>query len=99
MGYWNALMKLFEIDNNVTKIIQAFLGWEENYFSIFVTTFLRVKKEQVLFKNMKQNNIRGVLEKHQVVPVVTINNEAEVDGIITGLMSKGIFCIEANLQY
>ena len=47
---------------------------------------------------MKQNNIRGVLEKHQVVPVVTINNEAEVDGIITGLMSKGIFCIEVTLR-
>jgi 2-dehydro-3-deoxyphosphogluconate aldolase/(4S)-4-hydroxy-2-oxoglutarate aldolase len=57
-----------------------------------------VKKEQVLFKTMKQNNIRGVLEKHQVVPVVTINNEAEIDGIINGLIAKGIYCIEVTLR-
>ena len=47
---------------------------------------------------MKQNNIRGVLEKHQVIPVVTINNEEEVDGIISGLIEKGIFCIEVTLR-
>ncbi len=57
-----------------------------------------MKKEQVLFKTMKQNNIRGVLEKHQVVPVVTINNEAEIDGIINGLIAKGIYCIEVTLR-
>jgi 2-dehydro-3-deoxyphosphogluconate aldolase/(4S)-4-hydroxy-2-oxoglutarate aldolase len=47
---------------------------------------------------MKQNNIRGVLEKHQVIPVVTIHNEEEVDGIINGLIEKGIFCIEVTLR-
>ncbi len=47
---------------------------------------------------MKQNNIREVLEKHQIVPVVTINNEAEIDGIINGLRAKGIFCIEVTLR-
>lgn len=59
---------------------------------------LRVKKEQVLYKNMKQNNIRGILEKHPIIPVVTINNEAEVEGIIKKLQDNGISCIEITLR-
>jgi 2-dehydro-3-deoxyphosphogluconate aldolase/(4S)-4-hydroxy-2-oxoglutarate aldolase len=47
---------------------------------------------------MKQNNIRGVLKKHNVIPVVTINNEEEIDGIISALIEKNIFCIEVTLR-
>ncbi|MEN9997859.1 MAG: 4-Hydroxy-2-oxoglutarate aldolase [Bacteroidota bacterium] len=47
---------------------------------------------------MKQNNIRGVLEKHPIIPVVTINNESEIDGIIKKLQENGISCIEITLR-
>jgi 2-dehydro-3-deoxyphosphogluconate aldolase/(4S)-4-hydroxy-2-oxoglutarate aldolase len=47
---------------------------------------------------MKQNNIKGVLEKHKVIPVVTINNVDEIERIINGLIEKGIFCIEVTLR-
>lgn len=47
---------------------------------------------------MKQNNIRGVLEKHPIIPVVTINNESEIDGIIKKLQDNGISCIEITLR-
>lgn len=47
---------------------------------------------------MKQNNIKRVLEKHKVIPVVTINNVDEIEGIINGLIEKGIFCIEVTLR-
>jgi 2-dehydro-3-deoxyphosphogluconate aldolase/(4S)-4-hydroxy-2-oxoglutarate aldolase len=47
---------------------------------------------------MVQNNIQGVLEKHPIIPVVTIHEEKEVDAIIEGLMAKSIFCIEVTLR-
>ena len=47
---------------------------------------------------MKQNNIRGVLEQHRIIPVVTIQEEGEVDEIILGLIENGIHCIEVTLR-
>ena len=45
-----------------------------------------------------QNNIQGILSKHKIVPVVTINSINEVDGIIEKLQSNGINCIEVTLR-
>ncbi|MEJ6491964.1 MAG: bifunctional 4-hydroxy-2-oxoglutarate aldolase/2-dehydro-3-deoxy-phosphogluconate aldolase [Flavobacteriales bacterium] len=47
---------------------------------------------------MSQNNIVGVLSKHKIVPVVTINRLDEVDGIIQRLQAAGIHCIEVTLR-
>ncbi|MFK8037423.1 MAG: bifunctional 4-hydroxy-2-oxoglutarate aldolase/2-dehydro-3-deoxy-phosphogluconate aldolase [Crocinitomicaceae bacterium] len=47
---------------------------------------------------MNQNNIDSVLSAHPLIPVVTINNANEIDGIISTLLSKGIKCIEVTLR-
>jgi 2-dehydro-3-deoxyphosphogluconate aldolase/(4S)-4-hydroxy-2-oxoglutarate aldolase len=47
---------------------------------------------------MNQNNIRAVLAKHPIIPVVTIHNESEIDGIIKSLLLKNIHCIEVTLR-
>lgn len=45
-----------------------------------------------------QNNIQRVLEKNNLIPVVTINDLEEIDSIIQSLIKKGIFCIEVTLR-
>lgn len=45
-----------------------------------------------------QNNIQRVLEKNNLIPVVTINDLKEIDSIIQTLIKKGIFCIEVTLR-
>jgi 2-dehydro-3-deoxyphosphogluconate aldolase / (4S)-4-hydroxy-2-oxoglutarate aldolase len=60
-----------------------------------------VKKGQAFynkFKNMKQNNIRGILGKHQVIPVVTFNEQSEIEPTLTKLKAHGISCIEITLR-
>lgn len=47
---------------------------------------------------MKQNNIEGILNDHPLIPVVTINSEAEIDPIINTLKEMNIFCIEVTLR-
>ncbi|MFK8046592.1 MAG: bifunctional 4-hydroxy-2-oxoglutarate aldolase/2-dehydro-3-deoxy-phosphogluconate aldolase [Crocinitomicaceae bacterium] len=47
---------------------------------------------------MTVNNIEAVLNEHPLVPVVTINNANEIDGIISKLKSKNIHCIEVTLR-
>jgi 2-dehydro-3-deoxyphosphogluconate aldolase/(4S)-4-hydroxy-2-oxoglutarate aldolase len=47
---------------------------------------------------MTQNNIREVLSKHPVIPVVTLNNAAEVDEVASKLISQNIFCAEVTLR-
>ena len=47
---------------------------------------------------MNQNNIAEVLSNHPVIPVVTINNEAEIPAIVATLKANNIFCIEITLR-
>lgn len=47
---------------------------------------------------MSQNNIRTVLEKHPLIPVVTFNSLEEVSPLIEGLLGKNINCIEITLR-
>lgn len=46
----------------------------------------------------KQNNIRGILAQHPIIPVVTFNDVLEIDPMIEKLLSKGIHCIEITLR-
>ncbi len=58
-----------------------------------------MKKVPVFYKlEMTQNNIKAVLSKHRIVPVVTIQSLNEVDEIISKLQSQGIHCIEVTLR-
>lgn len=50
------------------------------------------------WKQMKQNNIRGILEKHPVIPVITFQNLDEVIPQINRLRDRGVFCIEITLR-
>ena len=47
---------------------------------------------------MIQNNIREILEKNPVVPVVTFNSLDEVEPVMNKLKSQGINCIEITLR-
>ncbi len=47
---------------------------------------------------MIQNNIAAVLAQHSVVPVVTINAEHEIEGIVATLKANNIRCIEITLR-
>jgi 2-dehydro-3-deoxyphosphogluconate aldolase/(4S)-4-hydroxy-2-oxoglutarate aldolase len=47
---------------------------------------------------MVQNNILGILEEHQLIPVVTIYELNEIDGIIKSLLKKEIHVIEVTLR-
>lgn len=47
---------------------------------------------------MKQNNIRGVLSQHKVIPVVTFHEEMEIEPTLFKLKSEGISCIEITLR-
>jgi 2-dehydro-3-deoxyphosphogluconate aldolase/(4S)-4-hydroxy-2-oxoglutarate aldolase len=47
---------------------------------------------------MNQNNIAEVLSKHPVIPVVTINSEAEIPAIVATLKANKIYCIEITLR-
>jgi 2-dehydro-3-deoxyphosphogluconate aldolase/(4S)-4-hydroxy-2-oxoglutarate aldolase len=45
-----------------------------------------------------QNNIEEILQANAIIPVVTIQNEGEIDVIYQTLSSKGIHCIEITLR-
>jgi 2-dehydro-3-deoxyphosphogluconate aldolase/(4S)-4-hydroxy-2-oxoglutarate aldolase len=45
-----------------------------------------------------QNNIQAVLDKHQLIPVVSFNSLDEVEPCINLLLSKDIQCIEITLR-
>ncbi|MBM3452624.1 MAG: bifunctional 4-hydroxy-2-oxoglutarate aldolase/2-dehydro-3-deoxy-phosphogluconate aldolase [Bacteroidetes bacterium] len=45
-----------------------------------------------------QNNIEAILQENKIIPVVTIQNESEIDTIYQKLSSKGIHCIEITLR-
>ena len=45
-----------------------------------------------------QNNIESILQSNSIIPVVTIQNETEIDSIYTKLMKNGIRCIEITLR-
>jgi 2-dehydro-3-deoxyphosphogluconate aldolase/(4S)-4-hydroxy-2-oxoglutarate aldolase len=47
---------------------------------------------------MIQNNIRAVLSKHPVIPVVTFHSVDEVAPKMEQLIADGIFCIEITLR-
>lgn len=47
---------------------------------------------------MIQNNIEKILENHPLIPVVTIHNLDEIDGIYEKLSAQGIYCIEITLR-
>jgi 2-dehydro-3-deoxyphosphogluconate aldolase/(4S)-4-hydroxy-2-oxoglutarate aldolase len=47
---------------------------------------------------MKQNNIRAILEKHPIIPVVTFNELSEVVPQLEKLESQGVSCIEITLR-
>lgn len=61
-----------------------------------------MKRAQAVFESIKmstiQNNIEAVLNDHQLIPVVTINNIEEADNIVQNLLSRGIKCIEVTLR-
>ncbi|MCE3295842.1 MAG: eda [Crocinitomicaceae bacterium] len=46
----------------------------------------------------KQNNIRGILSDHPIIPVVTFNDLREIDPLIEKLLAMGIHCIEITLR-
>ncbi|MGV3632617.1 MAG: bifunctional 4-hydroxy-2-oxoglutarate aldolase/2-dehydro-3-deoxy-phosphogluconate aldolase [Bacteroidota bacterium] len=46
----------------------------------------------------KQNNIRGILAHHPVIPVVTFNDLREIDPLVEKLLARGIHCIEITLR-
>jgi 2-dehydro-3-deoxyphosphogluconate aldolase/(4S)-4-hydroxy-2-oxoglutarate aldolase len=45
-----------------------------------------------------QNNIEEILQANAIIPVVTIQNEGEIDVLYQTLSSKGIHCIEITLR-
>ena len=45
-----------------------------------------------------QNNIESILNKHSIIPVVTINNMNEIAHIINSILDKNIKCIEVTLR-
>lgn len=45
-----------------------------------------------------QNNIQKILEKNNIIPVVTINDLDEIDLIIESLLKKGFLCVEVTLR-
>lgn len=47
---------------------------------------------------MKQFNIRKILEKNPIVPVVVVNEVADIEKIVHNLVNKGINCIEVTLR-
>ncbi len=47
---------------------------------------------------MKQHNIRAILEKHPIIPVVTFNEVSEVVPQLEKLESQGVSCIEITLR-
>jgi 2-dehydro-3-deoxyphosphogluconate aldolase/(4S)-4-hydroxy-2-oxoglutarate aldolase len=47
---------------------------------------------------MTQNNIREILAKHPVIPVVTFNTLEEVRPMVEKLLSRNIHCIEITLR-
>ena len=47
---------------------------------------------------MVQNNIRAILDKHSLIPVVTFQSKDEVDPIIEKLIANQIRCIEITLR-
>lgn len=47
---------------------------------------------------MKQNNIAAILAKHPLIPVVTINAEAEIAPMMEKLFALEIACIEITLR-
>lgn len=47
---------------------------------------------------MIQNNIQDVLQRHQIIPVVTLNNAQEVTEIAEKLLAQNIRCAEITLR-
>jgi 2-dehydro-3-deoxyphosphogluconate aldolase/(4S)-4-hydroxy-2-oxoglutarate aldolase len=47
---------------------------------------------------MIQNNIHDVLQRHKIIPVVTLNNENEVDEVASKLLRQDIHCAEITLR-
>lgn len=47
---------------------------------------------------MKQNNIRAVLSRHSLIPVVTFKDVDEVGPCVQHLLSQDIRCIEVTLR-
>ncbi len=47
---------------------------------------------------MVQNNIRAVLKKHPLIPVVTFERLEDIDPMINKLLERGIQCIEITLR-
>ena len=47
---------------------------------------------------MKQHNIRAILEKHPIIPVVTFHELSEVFPQLEKLESQGVSCIEITLR-
>lgn len=49
-------------------------------------------------KMVPQNGIKGLLETHQIIPVVTIHHESEITGVLDKLKAQGINIIEVTLR-
>lgn len=47
---------------------------------------------------MKQHNIREILAKHPIIPVVTFNDLSEVQPQLEKLEAQGVHCIEITLR-
>lgn len=47
---------------------------------------------------MKQFDIRKILERNQIIPVVTFADLSEIDGVIDKLQTQKISCIEVTLR-
>lgn len=47
---------------------------------------------------MTQNNIRGILKKHPIIPVVTFHQLNEIEPTVNRLFNSQIHCIEITLR-
>ena len=47
---------------------------------------------------MIQNGLVNIVEKHQLIPVVTVNDVNEVDTIAKTILSRSINCVEVTLR-
>ena len=47
---------------------------------------------------MTQNNIRGILKKHPIIPVVTFHQLSEIEPTVNRLFNSQIHCIEITLR-
>ena len=57
-----------------------------------------MKTGQEYYNSMIQNGIANIVEKHQLIPVVTVHDVNEVDRIAKTILARSINCVEVTLR-